>query len=346
MSYKTKSKLVYVFLALCGLIYGDLYGLISPIKRDTKNQPSLTNCDDITLVSQKIDFYHHPLGIWYVNCTSKFQNLYPKRVIQEMAFNSGNDITIFDSKLHCDEFFNFMVHVNGKKLTHVKMKEVCENYVERIGMEWTNNDKSGIGFLNTWEVNFEPEETVEVKVQFCFIAKMPPIEFHPDLKESWYIEATDWLKNEYLSHPENNFKFPLNMGSFWTMSIDTLLIRTYYSKNWFLIESEPNRQYDPKNIILYTHSEPIGFFTPPAVELTTIAGEELKDMSPTELKILRNSFFAKYGRIFDAKWLKLYFKKQIWYQENPHYDNWYLTDLDVQNMKRVYQFEQSGKVNE
>ncbi len=57
------------------------------------------------------------------------------------------------------------------------------------------------------------------------------------------------------------------------------------------------------------------------------------------LILLRNSFYAKYGRVFEVKWLKEYFMKQEWYSENLKYQNWQLMKWDIENIKKIIKFE-------
>ena len=343
MSKNYKIVLVLLIINLSSI---NAYCLICPIRRDQNNSPLLTNCEEIRLVSQVINLYHHPLGIWIIRCISKFHNLYSKKILQEMAFNSGFDIKMIEDKLYCDEFNNFRIFIDGKELENIRMKERCPNYVDRIGIDWTINDNTGIGFLNTWQVEFKPEEIKKIEVTFNFIINKPPIVFKPHLNESWYVELMTWMRHEYSKQAENDFILPLNMGSFWALFLDSLIIQTYNSKEWFLIEDKSKIVYDPENVIIYTFSKPVGFFSPPAIELSYLTEKDLKNKTKTELNLLRNSFFAKYGRKFDVKWLKLYFKKQPWYYENPNYDNWYLTDFDIQNIKYIFQYEKQRKLND
>ena len=341
----TYYKIVLILLII-KLSAFNVYGLISPVRRGENNKPYLTNCKEIRLIKQVINLYHHPLGIWEVSCTFEFQNLYPKKIVQEMAFNSGYDIGMSDGEMYCDEFYNFKVAIDDKILKNIKMKEQCPNYVERIGIEWSNDNRTGIGFLNTWNIEFEPEETKHIKVSFSFIVKNPAIAFQADNKEPWYVELMAWTKSEYHKKAENDFVLPLNMGSFWTLYVDSLKINTYYSDRWLLTEDRDKVVYKPEHVVEYTYCDPFGFFSPPDVELQDLTAEDLKGKTKTELILLRNSFFAKYGRKFDVDWLRLYFNKQSWYYENPHYDNWYLNDFDIQNIKFIHQFEKQRGTND
>ncbi len=331
-------KLVLLFVIFSGLL-SDTFGLISPIRRSRYEKPLLTNCNDIQLISLWVDLYHHPLGIWLVHCRGQFKNLYPKRIQQEMAFNSGFDIEVIETELVCNEFNNFQILADGREVKNVRMKEQCQNYVERIGMEWTNDDRTGIGFVNTWKLDFEPEQVRTIDISFNFVVKKPPENFKSMIREHWYQELMSWLKHEHLKRKENDFKLPLNMGSFWALSMDTIRVRTHLSRQWLGMEDWGNVQYLPENILLLTYTRPIDFYSPPAVDLAPLTEEDLKDRSDTELALLRNSFFAKYGRKFDISWIMKYFSMQPWYYENENFDNWYLTEFDISNMKFIHQRE-------
>ncbi|MBD3288999.1 YARHG domain-containing protein, partial [candidate division KSB1 bacterium] len=292
---------------------------------------------------QEIDLYHHPVGIWIVTCTSQLRNLTPKIIKQEVGFPAGWDIIQFDDSLYCDTFSNFRVFINGGEVDTVNKLNRCPNYVDRIGNTWTSNDHAGIGFLNTWQLDFETDETKEVVVTFSFVVKKPAIIFNPDNKEKWYLEAVDWIKQEYVKKNESDFKLHLNLGSFWSSFVDTLAIRTYRSNDWLLIEPENEREYSPRDIIEYTYSEPIGFFSPRETVLTDLTEEVLSNKSKTELMLLRNTFPAKYGRPFINEVLNLFFEKQPWYEKDNNFDTWYINDFDLRNMKLIYEFEQIVK---
>ena len=340
------TKRIFILFLIISITPLNVYSLISPIRRDQNNNPLLTNCKNIQLLSQTINLYHHPLGIWLIRCTSKFKNLYPQKILQEMAFNSGYDIGTNEGELYCDEFNNFKVFIDEKEIKNIKMKERCLNYVDRIGIDWTHDDDTGIGFVNTWYVEFNPEETKQIDITFSFAINRLPNIYKPHINESWYTELITWMKLEYSKKAQNDFLLPLNMGSFWALYLDTLTIKTHYSKEWLLVEDQAKITYNPENVVVYTYSEPIGFYSPPATELHSLTVDDLRDKTLTELKLLRNSFFAKYGREFDVSWLRLYFQNQPWYSENQNYDNWYLTDFDVQNIKFISQYEKERKSND
>jgi hypothetical protein len=61
--------------------------------------------------------------------------------------------------------------------------------------------------------------------------------------------------------------------------------------------------------------------------------------------LLRNSFYAKYGKKFKNNLIKKYFDNQPWYCENPDYHNWYLIQWDIDNIRLIREFEKSLKKN-
>lgn len=67
--------------------------------------------------------------------------------------------------------------------------------------------------------------------------------------------------------------------------------------------------------------------------------------SPSELRIMRNEIFARYGYKFNSADLKEYFSSQKWYI--PKYDNVnnYLTEIDKQNIDLIANFEKNKATN-
>ncbi|MBD3288859.1 hypothetical protein GF337_08665, partial [candidate division KSB1 bacterium] len=90
-------NIVIYLLFITGFVWGvSAKAMISPVRRNESGKPLLFNCNDIRLVKQEIDLYHHPVGIWIVTCTSQLRNLTPKIIKQEVGFPAGWDIIQFD----------------------------------------------------------------------------------------------------------------------------------------------------------------------------------------------------------------------------------------------------------
>jgi len=292
---------------------------------------------------EKITLYHHPLGIWLVTYETELQNLRVHPVNLTLSYPSGYDMRMVERSIICDYFENFKVYENGKKIEDISYLVKCTNYLQVTGIEWTMDEGSGIGFLNTWKINFEPEETKRIKITFNIIVTKPPIRFNPDNKEAWYKDQMNWLRQDYAFREENQFNLPINLGSFWALYPDSIVIRSYEAKEWIRIIDEADRVYKPEHITKHEFSEPYGLYSPPAVELYSPTTNELKEMSKTELMLLKNSFVAKYGRPFKNPLLKLFFSNQPWYLPNPDFHVWYLSEWDITNIRLINDFEAKQK---
>ncbi len=329
------------FLIINLFISTAVYGIIAPIKISPDKSVLLLSCKEIKLCYEQIDLYHHPLGIWLVEYEAVLENVRAKPIKQQVSFPSGFDINMIGKDMYCDLFENFHVSVNEKKIKSIKYLAKCTNYVEATGMEWTLDDGSGVGFLNTWELNFKPEETKKIKITFSFNVNKPPVSLDPTKKESWYTNLMEWTKADYSMREQNQFKLPLNLGSFWVFYPDSIVIRTYLAKDWLRVIDQSKRNYKNELISRYEFSKPFGSFSPPPVILTSPTTEELQKMTASELKILKNSFIAKYGKIFKSRILTLFFNYQPWYSKNANFNQWYLTEWDIENIKFIHEFEKT-----
>lgn len=340
--FKSAVRLLILFFILGGT-FQNAFALIGPIRILPSGSVLLISNEEIKMIQETIELYHHPLGIWLVECDVQLQNLKSQEVSVPVGFPSGFDIRLMEGDIYCDRFENFQVFENNKTISDIKFMQKCANYVETTGTQWSLDDGSGIGFLNTWVIKFNPDEKKRIKVTFHFIVKKPPVEFNPTIKATWYSDLMNWMREDYSNREENRFALPINIGSFWAFYPDSLTIRSYIASNWFEIVSAADRSYQQENCKQYEFSEPVGFYAPPAVALDSLAVEQLEKLSTTKLIILRNSFFAKYGRKFEVSWLKKYFDAQPWYEENPNYHNWYLMQWDLDQIKKVYQIEKERK---
>jgi hypothetical protein len=70
---------------------------------------------------------------------------------------------------------------------------------------------------------------------------------------------------------------------------------------------------------------------------------DLKEMSPADLRIMRNEIFARYGYIFKTGGeMEAYFKTQSWYRgQHIHIDH-FLTELEKENIRLILQAETSS----
>ncbi|MEW6729750.1 MAG: YARHG domain-containing protein [Acidobacteriota bacterium] len=67
--------------------------------------------------------------------------------------------------------------------------------------------------------------------------------------------------------------------------------------------------------------------------------DQLSDYSRRDLRILRNTIYAKRGRVFKSDILQDYFDRLSWYKPDPAYTDARLTDLDNRNIKIILSVE-------
>lgn len=69
--------------------------------------------------------------------------------------------------------------------------------------------------------------------------------------------------------------------------------------------------------------------------------EELSTLSRRDLRILRNTVYARRGRQFDSPVVREYFKGAAWYKPNGAYHDGLLTEIDHKNIRLVKSMEGS-----
>lgn len=332
--------IILIFIIL--LTNSIAFSIIAPIRTTANNNVILVSCDDIILKNEQIELYHHPIGIWLVDYKAILKNNKTETLKQLVGFPSGFEVRMIDNELYCDKFDNFQAFENSEIIESIIFLVCCTNYVETTGSEWELDDGSGIGFLNTWELNFEPEETKTIRITFSINVNKPPVNFDTENGESWYTDAMEWIKSEYETREQNDFQLPLNLGSFWMFYPDSISIQAYLAEDWFNVTDESNREYKKEHITRYEFSEPFGFYSPPPVKSKILTIEDLQGITGNELNIIKNAFHAKYGKIFENKLLNSFFANQQWYFENPGFHPWLLTDWDLENLKVIYDFEEAS----
>lgn len=334
---------ITLFLFLIFARHSLTFAMIAPVKTNPNGTVLLISTSEITLSFEKLELYHHPLGIWLATYHATLVNNTAFPVQQKVAFPSGFDMRMVDKDIVCDVFRNFKVSAAGELLKEIQYLVKCTNFVQATGSKWTMDDGSGIGFVNVFDLTFAAEEKKTIHITFNFIVKKPPIKFDPHNKQSWYAESMDWLKQDYALRPENDFKLPVSLGSFWALYPDSIVFETYLSKSWLSIE--PRNKRSPENFLRkkYEFTEPFGFYMPPEVELTLLTEDEIAAMSETKRWLLKNAFPAKYGKKFSHPLLKLYFNNQPWYKPDKNFNVWYLTEWDSENIKALIDFDKRKK---
>jgi hypothetical protein len=70
-----------------------------------------------------------------------------------------------------------------------------------------------------------------------------------------------------------------------------------------------------------------------------VAVDELRDLSRRDLRLLRNTIYARRGREFNSPLLQSYFSEKEWYAPDPAYGDGKLTALDQRNIQVVRSLE-------
>jgi hypothetical protein len=79
----------------------------------------------------------------------------------------------------------------------------------------------------------------------------------------------------------------------------------------------------------------------PSVLERQISLQQLSDLSRRDLRILRNTIYARRGRPFKSEILQQYFDDMSWYAVDAAYSDKKLTDVDRRNIKLVRSVEDS-----
>jgi hypothetical protein len=69
--------------------------------------------------------------------------------------------------------------------------------------------------------------------------------------------------------------------------------------------------------------------------------EDLSTLSRRDLRILRNTVYARRGRAFDSAVVREYFKTAAWYKPDPEYHDGRLTPIDQKNIQIIRSIEDS-----
>ncbi len=77
----------------------------------------------------------------------------------------------------------------------------------------------------------------------------------------------------------------------------------------------------------------------PQASLRLLKDDDLKGLSKSDLRIMRNEIFARYGYIFRTTQMKNYFEKQSWYKPAHADVTNRLTELEKQNIQLIQAYE-------
>jgi ketosteroid isomerase-like protein len=73
-----------------------------------------------------------------------------------------------------------------------------------------------------------------------------------------------------------------------------------------------------------------------------VSAADLSGLTPAQLRLLRNTVHARYGRVFRDEDLRLYFASRPWYRPRSDYNERLLTTNDLVNEGFIKEFEDNG----
>jgi len=66
---------------------------------------------------------------------------------------------------------------------------------------------------------------------------------------------------------------------------------------------------------------------------------DIKDLTPAQLRLMRNAIYARHGRTFKSVDLQSLWECYTWYKKNPNYSDSLLTDIDKYNIELIQKYE-------
>ena len=111
------------------------------------------------------------------------------------------------------------------------------------------------------------------------------------------------------------------------------------------VVSESNNKEQPKETFTNSSHPVIGEALFENLSKHRLSGSDLSSFAKSELRILRNSIFAKHGYIFKSEDLKMYFSQFEWYKPEFNNVNHKLNSVEKENIKILKQAEDNGNLS-
>jgi hypothetical protein len=73
-----------------------------------------------------------------------------------------------------------------------------------------------------------------------------------------------------------------------------------------------------------------------------VTDETLGALFTEDLRVLRNEIYARHGRVFKDAKLQKYFEAQSWYKANPDFKDEQLNEIEVQNLAKIKDAEETA----
>lgn len=279
-------------------------------------------------------------GEWKVSCDFTFKNMTDKVI----ALDVGFPFPIYEEEENITApagitpqkggplLYDFIVQVDGKKVD-AQQKDIA------------SNSSKGIYYKNAyiWKMTFAPHQIARVhhdyKTGVTFNVMGHSLVNYVLLTGGlWQSGTIDHAKLEVipntptrlcseLENSESDYSKPKPDG------VEIIGLGKNRKYIWNLKKLQPKEDLQvclqtAKNYIRYSLVYPL-------VNHTGGDKLDLKKMDKSQLRILRNSIFAQYGRRFQSPELQDYFNKQWWYEPSNAYSDNMLTKEDKEAIKII-----------
>ena len=150
---------------------------------------------------------------------------------------------------------------------------------------------------------------------------------------TFYIEE---FKNGSFEHICQNYNPELNIPGLYNYILDhfdfeekSMYLHSFSYNEKIKLKWNPETQFYDKEILSEMHTQ---------LE-SKLTDSDLTNLSKGVLRLMRNTIYARHGRIFNSYDLQYYFDNSPWYKPNPNYSDDLLTDIDKHNIELIQKYE-------
>jgi hypothetical protein len=270
-------------------------------------------------------------GAWQVNCNFTFKNMLNKMLKFSMGFpfpvnDEMGETAVpagYQAKLNEPLVYDFTVWVDGKSVP-TKLYKIAANPAK--GMYYKD--------AYIWSMDFAPQQTIKIRHQYLTGITTNVV------GQMWasYVLKTGGLWQggrigqvllEVIPNVPTRMCSELKTAEMQRVVPTLAGVKVVGSKAsrkyiWEFKDFNPQEDLD---LCFQTGRDYIRHRVIYPILHGSIA---LRKLNAAQLRILRNTIFAQYGRAFKDSKLQAYFDKQWWYVRNSNYSNAMLTSEDRQ----------------
>jgi YARHG domain len=232
------------------------------------------------------------------------------------------------------EYINFKTLVNNKEVATTEKYMLNPKGKKHLTKKW-----------KVKEVFFPTKQTLYTEIFYTapygYISNGDKVvAYTVGTGKSWYGKIGVSTFTVVFNDDENLGLYSFMPFENWTGIEIEKFIRIRNEMTWVTKEFEPAEDAEfrintcrfPESVWFYRHDK--FKYTNEKIDL-----EFLNKLSLKQLRLLRNEFYARRGRIFKSKDLSKYFKSKQWYAPNTEFKDSDLTILEKENIKTILDYE-------